>query len=331
MTDGEPDDLKPKLPNETEESLLYKQFDVLSSNIWDDAISRSDLNDWLGNFNGSSMSQAVEQLNALHLICNFDLFGIEEIRQLLRSVYRDLFRYPLIQAIRAANNDTLDNTVIQQAWIEELSATRFIGMGNPSESGAHLLYYFRQVNNLTKRFFIHQHEVFDGPIGSKSSKIAIQGLKRIVFIDDVLGSGKQAVDYSKKFVAEVKRAGLAEGRQIDVDYFVLFAKPEGLKLARSTQFDRVEAVHELQESELAFSANSRVYPRPSGDIHLENGRKLAEDYGSVLYPGHGLGFRDGQLLLGFRHNIPDNSLPIMWFAEDMRQWKPAFRRFGKIY
>lgn len=197
MTDGEPDDLKPKLPNETEESLLYKQFDVLSSNIWDDAISRSDLNDWLGNFNGSSMSQAVEQLNALHLICNFDLFGIEEIRQLLRSVYRDLFRYPLIQAIRAANNDTLDNTVIQQAWIEELSATRFIGMGNPSESGAHLLYYFRQVNNLTKRFFIHQHEVFDGPIGSKSSKIAIQGLKRIVFIDDVLGSGKQAVDYSK--------------------------------------------------------------------------------------------------------------------------------------
>ena len=331
MSVPDADDLSAKRPRESAESVLYSQFDVLSNNIWDGAISRADLNEWLANFDGTSMPIAIEHLNALHLLCNFDLFGIEEIRQLLKSLYRDLFRYPLIQAMRQANNDTLDSALIARLWNDELSSTRFIGMGNPSESGAHLLYYFRQVNELTKRLFIHQHEVFDGPIGHKDSRIAIDGLTRIVFIDDVLASGQQAVDYSKKFVAEVKRAAAAEGRKINVDYFVLFAKSEGLAKARMTDFDRVEAVHELQESALAFSPTSRVYVGAKGEIGVQNGRQVAESYGSRLYPGHGLGFRDGQLLIGFRHNIPDNSLPIIWFSEKSSNWKPAFRRFGKIY
>lgn len=43
---------------------------------------------------------------------------------------------------------------IKNLWAE-LESTLFIEfLGNPSESGAHLLYFFRQINNLSKEHFL---------------------------------------------------------------------------------------------------------------------------------------------------------------------------------
>ena len=52
---------------------------------------------------------------------------------------------------------------------------------------------------------------------------------------------------------------------------------------------------------------------------------------TMLGEKHALGFEDSQLLLGFHHNIPDNTLPIMWFdGPDRVPWKPIFRRYPKL-
>ena len=329
MKDSDP--LLPKLPAPSTEELLLSKLDVASAQVWGNSITRVDIEKWLENFNGSSPIKDNERINALHLLSNFNLFGIREIRELLRALYRDLFRYPIVQQIRANNNNTFDRKVIESAWRTELACTRFLGMGNPSESGAHLLYYFRQANSLSKRLFIHQHEVFDGPVGHPSSKLSISNLKRLIFIDDVLGSGTQAREYSQKFVSQVKRAAAEAGEDVDVEYLVLFAKEEGLLEARTLDFDRVEAVHDIQASELAFSPDARIYSTPPRDISQADGLALAEHYGRELYPEHPLGYKDGQLLLGFPHNIPDNSLPIVWWSGGPSNWKPAFPRYGKIY
>ncbi|MGI4830438.1 MAG: phosphoribosyltransferase-like protein [Janthinobacterium lividum] len=52
-------------------------------------------------------------------------------------------------------------------------------------------------------------------------------------------------------------------------------------------------------------------------------RRVAESYGRLLFwppLGHG----NCELLLGFNHNIPDNTLPVIWSKE--AQWKPIFER-----
>ena len=40
-------------------------------------------------------------------------------------------------------------------------------------------------------------------------------------------------------------------------------------------------------------------------------------------------FRNGQLLIGFHHNVPDNTLPILWFDSPNADWRPIFRRYPK--
>ena len=272
-----------------------------------------------------------ERENALHLLAHFNHFGLLEIRELLKSLYRDHIRYPLVQQIRTSNGMTVDPSVIEKNYRDELRSTRFVGMGNPSESGSHLLYYFRQENLLSKDLFVHPHEILDSPIGAPDAKIAISGLKRIVFIDDVLGSGQQAMDYSAKILPAFKKAAADEGTALEIIYGVLFAKPAGLAVARgaSSEFDAVRAVHELDLSECAFSADSRVYAASPPGISLEAGRSLAEHYGGTLLPLHPLGYRDGQMLLGLHHNVPDNTLPIFWSERPDLNWKPIFTRHSK--
>jgi hypothetical protein len=58
-------------------------------------------------------------------------------------------------------------------------------MGNPAESGTHLLYYFRQVNNINKDLFIDQSKV----------DLSDTQIKRYIYIDDMSITGKQVYLY----------------------------------------------------------------------------------------------------------------------------------------
>jgi hypothetical protein len=61
---------------------------------------------------------------------------------------------------------------------------------------------------------------------------------------------------------------------------------------------------------------------------------MSEAYGRELWRLYPLGYRNGQLLVGFHHNTPDNTLPIVW-KDDIRcrgrPWEPVFRRYWKRY
>lgn len=321
-----------RLENFDDQDSTIARILVLSKDIWENHISKPDIDQWLENFDGSALAVEAEHLNALHLLSHFNYFGAREIRELLRAVFRDLFRYPLIQSIRTTHGGLRDAVIIDSLFRMELDATRFLGMGNPSESGAHLLYYFRQENKLSKGLFIHQHEILDAPTGSPDARIAIRGLKRLVFIDDLLGSGSQATEYSKLLLESVRAAAERDGIELEILYFTLFAKSEGLGVARSLNtFDRVSAIHEMSPSESAFDLASRVYTKTPPGVSREQGQVLASKYGNRLFPGHGLGYGDGQLLLGLHHNVPDNTLPIFWCDETAIDWTPIFPRYHKVY
>jgi len=281
--------------------------------IWKDRRSDNIHEKWLGNFtdvkNGDN-----EQLHALFLLTKFMYFGNLELRELLKCIYRDLFKYPIVEAIRRKNNNSKDVAFIDEMFKEELDKTRFLGIGNPSESGVHLLYYFRQENNLGKENFINTHEIFKDPC-----------VKRFVFIDDFCGSGSQAKRYSKDIVEQIKLID----PEIEVNYLMLFGTEDGINaIKRLNKFDRVEAIFSIDKSFKCFSDVSRYFSKPTGEIEKGFCREMCEKYGRILWPQFPFGYKDGQLLLSLFHNTPNNTLPIFWQEE--AGWKPIFKRFHKI-
>jgi hypothetical protein len=206
---------------------LKQKILILSDKAWERRIDWPIVQRWLENFSGKYATKDEEQLHALYLLTQTMYFGQTLIREMLRSVFANLFRYPLIIKIRKANNETLDPGIIESAFLEKLENTRFLGVGNPSESGPHLLYYFRQINELSKKLFIDSGEILSmtpQPDGSTAINLRNPKVERYIFIDDLLGSATQIKEYLPDVLREIRRIA----PHIELHYFALFATTTGL-------------------------------------------------------------------------------------------------------
>lgn len=320
---------------------LYDKLKVLNETVWENQAERLSINAWLRNFKNEK-----ERIQALFLLSQFLFFGSRQIRELLRALYRDLYKYPKIETVRKRDNDTTDLTYIRKKFNEELRKTRFLGIGNPSESGTHLLYFFRQENKLPKSLFIQSHEIFERFGQKKKLKLGFPDVKHYVFIDDLCGSGTQALRYSKKIIQDLKSLN----KEIRADYLTLFSLGEAKKkVEKDTEFDYVDSVFELDESFRCFNKKSRYFQNIPPGIDLDFAKKMCQEYGRKLMYSicklegvpkqklsqyarkHSLGFENGQLLIGLHHNTPDNTLPIIWYDEDEVPWYPIIKRYNKNY
>ncbi|MEZ5140667.1 MAG: hypothetical protein R2702_06625 [Acidimicrobiales bacterium] len=309
---------------------LLGRIKTLSEQIWEGRCREPEVRRWLNNFDGSALGDAQrEQTHALHLLSHMTYFGLRELRVLLRSMYRDFFRYPLLQDARQSLGDTRDLAAVQTMYENELNNTRFLGMGNPAESGTHLLYYFRQENALPKELFVHHHGLITGPITDPHSRISPPTLKRLVFIDDICGSGQQAVEYSQGLLKDLQDVAGRDGRTLEFHYLVLLGTESGLERVKTqTAFNSPNAVSLIDDSYKTFASGSRVYMEPPAGIDQATGESVARHYGLRLWPPHPLGYGDRQLLMAFHHNVPDNTLPIIWHDAD-HSWHPIFPRYHK--
>lgn len=311
-------------------STLQEKIKRLHETIWEQRAAWPVIERWLGQFPQHADLEEDGQVQALFLLSHFMYFGVPEIRELLRALFRDLVRYPMIQEIRRDNKNTRDVTVINPALIKKIDETRFVGIGNPSESGYHLLYYFRQENQLSKDHFIHTHEIFTRHGPPSQSQIAIRNntIQTYIFLDDICASGVQAAEYAKEAAAPLKQLN----KSLTVNYFTLFGTTAGLELVRQTKiFDRVQAVVELDETFKCFADDSRIYMGEKAPYNRINARKMCEEVGKNLWPPGPLGWRDSQMLLGFSYNTPDNTLPIFWSeGSDVQSWTPIFKRYAKF-
>ena len=118
---------------------------------------------------------------------------------------------------------------------------------------------------------------------------------------------------------------------IEVCYYTLFSTASGLNnIKDQTLFDKVDCIFELDDTFRCFSENSRYFKGSHKvGISREFAEKTCRYYGhSLCGPEHSLGYKDGQMLLGFSHNIPDNTLPVIW--SDSSGWKSIFKRYQKV-
>jgi hypothetical protein len=311
------------------EQILYEKLITLNERLWNGRATRPAIDLWLENFADVGGD---ERLQALYLLSQFIYFADREVRELLRALYRDLYRYPIIEELRRQNGDTTDAQFLDSEFQDELARTRFLGIGNPAESGTHLLYFFRQENRIARTRFASVPELFDRALNDPDVALADPTVTRIVFVDDFCGSGSQAITYSRGVLKVLRDVEARDGLHLRISYLVLVGMASGLQHVRDhTLFDEAAAVFELDWTYKSLDPGSRHFENPVPGVTRERAREVAHRYGVVLSPDHPLGWEDGQLLLGFHHNVPDNTLPIIWWDEDQPPWRPIIRRYPKIY
>lgn len=335
---------------------LKKRILALNERVWEGRMSWPKVEQWLENFTGKVADPEQEQLHALYWLSQFMYFGAREIRVMLRAMYRDLYFTPMVQDVRDKIGRSCSDFDLEAAVKDEIKHTCFIGVGNPSESGVHLLYYFRQENKLSKKRFSDAVQIFSRsatPVSyyfpfrswlqslicpshdqGASGPLTLRdpSLRRYIFLDDICGSGDTAIDYSRQVLGDL----LKLKPDAQVAYLSLFATEKGLEcVRRNTLFGNdCSAVFELDASYQCLSHDSRYLSLTPDYIDPDLARRIVREYGELLNPDYACGYKNSELLLGFHHNTPDNTLAIIWWdspVDSIQPWHPAFKRYPKIY
>src|SRR5690349_1653565 len=87
---------------------LLAKIKTLNERVWETRANRPAVDAWLANFADDWDAEPSEKLHALFLLAHFMYFGDTEIRVLLKSMFRDLYRYPIVEELRRNTGNTLD-------------------------------------------------------------------------------------------------------------------------------------------------------------------------------------------------------------------------------
>lgn len=281
----------------SEEQLL----EILRKTIdksWKIDLDMSSISRWLDNFKGEVLDSKEERNIALWLLCHFTYYNHNDISYLCRILYGKLM-----------HEIAVDNNL---SCISEINKERynmcFSSIGAASESGGMLLYYFRQESGISLNHFFYP-TVLTG----NSDTI-------LIFLDDVIISGDTAINFYKRNI--VANSNL---KFKSIYYLSLFATKKAVEDLRNHGI-LVIACNILNDRDKCFSEMSMIFSR-FPDVR-EIAEKMVRHYGNKLKPEYPLGYKDGQLCMGFEYNTPNNTLPIFWSENN---WYPLFPRKEKVY
>jgi hypothetical protein len=280
---------------------------VLDTSIvaWKRAVEECDIEKWLDNFQGLCFKPVeLERKIALWLLAHFTYYTLDDVRILCREMFDKYIHIKLLE-------NSTDEMDLKETIEQILQRTLFTGLGNNSESGNNILYYFRQENQLPKLNFKIDNE---------------KRYSDIVYIDDVTLSGSQAISYIK-----------ANNLQADNIYFATLMASETAtkKIIEETAQVKMISAMVLDERERAFAEESHIFSDTKISGIKSTVKTFCEYYGKIAITGDNdmqgcpLGYGNGQYLIGFAYNTPDNTLPIFWGTAT--GWNPIFKRYPKIY
>lgn len=288
------------LPTEQD---LKTQIMKTSSIVWKHVLTEQDINKWLSNFHGKVFYKSYERRLALWLLANFVYYNENEVRHLCKTLYHDFIHRLLLEK----NESGLD---IVNSISEILETSRFYYAGRPGESGAFVLYFFRQGNDLPLDNFIFYPDKLPKEVTT------------IVFIDDVtLSEGKK--NQAVKYISEFMNKYFKDKRSVLLTFI---ATESAIKDLESRGITVISCII-LDERNKCFSKESNVFHYFKK--HMKNCKNFAEHYGKITKPYSPLGYNDCQFVFGFFYNTPDNTLPIFWSENE--GWNPIIKRYDKNY
>lgn len=135
-------------------------------------------------------------------------------------------------------------------------------------------------------------------------------IKVIVLLDDFVGSGDTFINWYEENKSKIRS---------DRIYYCSFGAFESgvEKIKKNTGIDTITGRF-IQESEKAL--DGKLYPQKD----RQEIRMIVEKYKGIRIPKEfSFGYDNCQLLYAFENNIPNNSLGILWFAQN---WTPLMDR-----
>ena len=296
-----------------EEKLVYDKLfnDVFNTSkfAWGEVADKKHIRKWLNNFKGYALgNKEIEQRIALWLLYHSTYYT----KQDLKALCKDVFMKYINKSIAKQSEISLSNRV---SGI--IDSTYYTMLGNPSESGAYILYLFRTENQIDNRCF------------EMSRK---NNCRNLVFVDDAIFTGNQVSEYLYNYFGEE-----GSGR-LNVTIATLFLNKHAIDQIKENNpninLDFISSI-ELSERDQVFSEESYVFSQDNYSEIKEITKAMCDYYGEIVckemdlpssyYPD---GYEHGQYLISYEHNTPDNSLPILWYKSD--SWSPMFERRHKI-
>lgn len=251
-----------------------------------------------------------------------------------RLMFRLVERFALVsRAALESHLAAVHERVKTRRFVEEGEVARrdlaVSALGEFSKSGPSVARLYRQRNGVYAGHVVAPERIV--PLVEGQSRI-----RAVVFVDDVIGSGRQAARAFDDFRhAPVEGFETAQAFLADRDVKVYITATHGLEngvnhLQRVSERAKQESglqveVHVsqmLESRDQAFDPEAGIF---DSDADREHAQHIASQYGRQLVGSQNeLGYGRSQLLLSFDDNCPNNTLPIFWSSKG--DWKPLFER-----
>ena len=203
---------------------------------------------------------------------------------------------------------------LKRIFGDSLSHVKFFPLGeSPASSGGNFLYAYRKKLGLLEDSFPY----------TPFKETDFSNTFAIVFFDDIIGSGNQAITFAKENLQDIT---------LNKYYVALMAFEEGYNKVKTSKYFKDVIVRTFLSDEYrAFSENSQVFQEKETRKRI---KKLCLKYGEKLYD-HPLGYDNSQALIVLDHNAPNNTLPIIWASTENEKkngffWSPVWERIKLV-
>lgn len=271
-----------------------------SATVWKNEITEKEIDKWLKNFGGEVLAEDEETILALWLLANFVYYNKDEVLHLCKILMREFIHKMLLRAKSTKNE--IDNDIA-----EIIVRTRFLPLGEASESGGYILYHFRQINALHISYFIFPET------GEPDS------IENLVYVDDVtLTAGDNG--FAFRTLKETK----LKYQNKRVILLTLIASENAIDELKKIGVEVITTIT-LDERNKCFCDKSDLFH--TFPEYIEICKNFARHYGKKLDEKDPMGYMGGEYAFGFFYNTPNNTLPIFWGSNN--NWYPIFKRFDK--
>ena len=285
---------------------------------------------WVGN-----VSSEDDQKLLLEYAAYITFFSQEDFAALYQSAFRGpisqwVARQSQVRLSDPAFNDTLNCELLKRTWYcpitDSLNIAEFCHVNGIQgvSSRPQFMQYFRQATDPIGPI---------DPVPGILSYIAKEGIKRIVLLEDFVGSGSQV---------ERTLVWALDSLKIPILFVPLIICPEGLAMTgRIQQIQPLFSVHpviRLTEHDLLGDARGgKHFGRPDLADAIE---RVARATFSVIAGGanfvpstapyHPFGYEETGCSVVNYSNTPDNTLPLIHHKPASNQWNPLFARSTRV-
>lgn len=236
----------------------------------------------------------------------------EELKKLLIQLFNE-FRFFSRLEMKEIMKKQLKQTLLSHA-IEELIIFPLPSSDNKTNSSNELTMWIREI--------MREENISFYP---ETIETTIENLKNyshistFIFFDDISGSGGTVIKFLKKYKSYLLNKKVVihlivvtEEALNKINHFLKNEPQLNVLIIKECKYTKFFLNHptlKKKDEELLRNFETEIWGKGSKQI---------------------LGFNNGQLLLGFSHNIPNNTFSCVWYDSDFegekKIWSPLFKR-----